>query len=323
MAQNDPRQTLAELGEFALIDQITAGLELGGEVVLGPGDDAALIELGSGPLVTSIDVLVEGVHFRRDWSEAEHVGRKAVAVNVADIEAMGGRTVGLVMGFSAPGDLESAWALDFARGVRAECAAAGVSLVGGDVTRSRDVTISVTVFGVLGSARAVTRSGARPGDVVAMVGRLGWAAAGLVVLGRGFRSPRVVVEAQRVPQVPYGQGILAAEAGATSMIDISDGLLGDLGHIADASQVIIDLRTEAFEIPEPLQAVAAATGSNPLKLILTGGEDHALVATFGGELPAGWTAIGTVKAVDNGEAGVLVDGAVWEGEAGFDHFGRR
>ena len=122
------------------------------------------------------------------------------------------------------------------------------------------------------------RSGARTGDVVAVRGRLGWAAAGLVVLGRGFRSPRVVVEAHRVPSVSYGAGATAADAGATAMIDVSDGLLADLGHVATASGVTIDLDRSTFEVAEPLQAVAAATGTDPYALVLTGGEDHALAA---------------------------------------------
>ncbi|MET0693195.1 MAG: thiamine-phosphate kinase [Propionibacteriaceae bacterium] len=320
-------QTLGEVGEFALIAAITADLAPSAEVVIGPGDDAAVLDI-AGPVLTSVDVLVEGVHFRRDWSEAHDVGRKAVAVNVADIQAMGGRAVGLVVGFSAPGDLPVAWALDFAAGVREECATAGVALVGGDTTRSRDITVSVTVLGSLDGRPPVLRSGSRPGDVVALAGRTGWAAAGLVVLSRGFRSPRAVVEAQRVPAVPYGAGVAAADAGASAMIDVSDGLLADLGHVAVASGVVIDLRTDAFEVPEPLQVVSAATGTDPLALMLTGGEDHALAATFPASvaLPSGWRPIGTVREREpDEEAQVLVDRTSWVGAAGFDHFrgGRR
>ncbi len=316
------QRTLGEVGEFALIQAITADLPAAADVLIGPGDDAALLDVG-GPVVTSVDVLVEGVHFRRDWSEARDVGRKAVAVNVADIEAMGGRALGIVVGFSAPSDLSAGWVLDFAAGLRDECDAAGVYLLGGDTTRSRDITISVTVLGALDGRQPVRRGGARPGDVVALVGRTGWAAAGLVVLGRGFRSPRAVVEAQRVPAVPYGAGAVAASAGATAMIDVSDGLLADLGHIADASAVVVDVRSDAFEAPEPLQVVASATGTDPLALMLTGGEDHALAATFpaGAELPPGWRPIGSVRAVGvEGAGAVLVDGAVWAGATGFQHF---
>ena len=315
--------TLGGLGEFSLISKITANLALGPDVLVGPGDDGAVLALQS-PLVISLDVLVEGVHFRRDWSPARDVGRKAVVVNVSDLEAMGARATALVVGFSAPPSLELSWALECTAGLTEEAAAAGVSLIGGDVTRARDITISVTVLGTLDGRAPVLRSGARVGDVVAVRGRLGWAAAGLVVLGRGFRSPRVVVEAHRVPTISYGAGAAAATAGATAMIDVSDGLLADLGHIARASGVTVDLNREAFEIAEPLQAVAAATGTDPYALVLTGGEDHALAATFPDQatVPDGWSVVGRVR--DPGlDPLVLVDGALWEAAAGFDHFRAR
>ena len=314
--------TLAEVGEFPLIAALTERLSLASDVRVGPGDDAAVLAIEDA-VATSVDLLVEGVDFRRDWSEARDVGRKAVAVNVADLEAMGARATGLLIGFSAPGELTLGWVLDFADGLRQEAQLAGVSLLGGDVTRARDITIAVTALGSLDGRPPVLRSGARPGDVVAIYGRLGWAAAGLVVLGRGFRSPRVLVDAQRVPQVGYGAGAAAARAGATAMIDISDGLLADLGHVARASGVLIDLRRDAFEVAEPLQAVAAATGSDPYNLILTGGEDHALAATFRSpdSVPEGWLVIGRVLVADHDQSRVLVDGAAWEAPAGFDHFG--
>ena len=315
--------TLGGFGEFSLIKKITADLAPGPDVIVGPGDDGAVLALQP-PLVTSLDVLVEGVHFRRDWSPARDVGRKAVVVNVSDLEAMGARATALVVGFSAPPSLELSWALECTAGLTEEAAAAGVSLIGGDVTRARDITISVTVLGTLDGRAPVLRSGARVGDVVAVRGRLGWAAAGLVVLGRGFRSPRVVVEAHRVPTISYGAGAAAATAGATAMIDVSDGLLADLGHIARASGVTVDLNREAFEIAEPLQAVAAATGTDPYALVLTGGEDHALAATFPDQatVPDGWSVVGRVR--DPGlDPLVLVDGALWEAAAGFDHFRAR
>jgi thiamine-monophosphate kinase len=313
--------TLAEVGEFPLIAAITERLSLAADVRVGPGDDAAVLAIKDA-VATSVDVLVEGVHFRRDWSEARDVGRKAVAVNVADLEAIGARATALLVGFSAPAELAVGWALDFADGLSQEARAAGVSVLGGDVTKARDITIAVTAMGSLDGRKPVLRSGARPGNVVAVNGRLGWAAAGLAVLGRGFRSPRVLVEAQRVPQVGYGTGAAAASAGATSMIDISDGLLADLGHVAQASGVLIDLRQEAFEVAEPLQAVAAATGADPYAFIFSGGDDHALAATFPSAdfVPEGWLVVGQVERADHDQIGVLVDGAVWEAPAGFDHF---
>jgi thiamine-monophosphate kinase len=317
------RGTLGEIGEFALIAEFTQNLARADDVLLGPGDDAAVLDL-RGLVVTTVDVLVEGVHFRRDWSDARSVGRKSVAVNVADIEAMGARPRALVVGFSAPADLAVAWALDFADGLQIECAAADVSLVGGDVTRARDITVAVCALGVLeGGRQPVRRDGAKAGNALALVGRTGWAAAGLVVLGRGFRSPRAVVEALRVPEVPYGAGLVAARAGATAMIDVSDGLLADLGHVATASGVVVELHRDAFEVPEPLRAVAAATGSDPYSMILTGGEDHALAATFptAAAVPEGWRVVGHVRDLgQDEEPRVLVDGAEWAGTPGWDHF---
>lgn len=313
--------TLAELGEFALIREIVANLPPRPDVLLGPGDDAALLRL-DGPAVLSMDVSVEGVHFRREWSSAADVGRKQVAINVADLEAMGARATGIVVGFSAPPDLPAAWALEFAAGLRAEAGTAGVALLGGDVTRSRDVTVAVTAVGQLTDGRAVLRDGARAGDEVAVIGRLGWAAAGLAVLSRGFRSPRAVVQAQQVPAVPYGAGATAARAGATSMIDVSDGLLADLGHVAEASGVRIDVQRRRLDVAEPLLAVGAAIGADPLTFVLTGGEDHALAATYPpGTVPTGWTVIGRV--LETGQPAVLVDGRPWPGEPGWDHFASR
>jgi thiamine-monophosphate kinase len=153
-----------------------------------------------------------------------------------------------------------------------------------------------------------------------MSGRLGWAAAGVAVLGRGFRSPRAVVVAHRVPEPPYGQGRVAAEAGASAMIDISDGLLADLGHVSRASGVTLDVDTTALEVAEPQKAVAAAIGGgDPLVFQLTGGDDHALVAAFEpGQVPTGWRVIGRVL---SGEPRVLVDGRPWDGSSvGWEHF---
>jgi thiamine-monophosphate kinase len=306
-----------------MIAALTAEIAPAPGVLVGPGDDAAVVAV-DGPVVTSVDLLVEGVHFRRDWCSGHDVGRKAVAVNVADVEAMGGRSLGVLVGLAAPPELPAEWALDLAAGVREECAAAGVSWLGGDLTRGRDVTVAVTVLGTLEGRSPVRRDGARPGQVVALIGRTGWAGAGLAVLGRGFRSPRAVVEAYRVPAVPFGQGAAAARAGATAMIDISDGLLADLARVATASRVAIDLHLAAFAVPDPLQAVAAATGKSPYDFLLRGGEDHALAACFAdaNAVPEGWSVVGTVSVPATGaDPAVTVDGAVPEGPGGWDHFG--
>src|SRR5690242_17302003 len=255
-------QTLADIGEFGLIAELTKRFPQGEQVLVGPGDDAALLRVRNGHVVVSTDLLVEGPHFRRNWASANDVGHRAAAQNLSDINAMGGRAHSLTVGLAAPADLPVRWALEFADGFAEECSLLGASVVGGDVTRSSEIVVSVTVLGSLTQA-PVLRSGARPGDVLALAGRQGWAAAGLAVLGRGFRSPRAVVTAYQRPEPPYGAGVLAAQAGATSMIDVSDGLVADVGHLAVSSGVAIDIATSAFTLDEPLVAVGAALGVDP------------------------------------------------------------
>ncbi len=309
--------TVSDLGEFGLIAALAEKFPQGDDVILGPGDDAAVLSVPDGRVVVSTDLLVEGRHFRRDWASALDIGHRAAAQNLSDINAMGGRATALTIGLAAPPDLPAAWALELAEGIAAEAGLLGASVVGGDITRADEVMIAVTVLGVV-EGEPVRRSGARPGDVVAIAGRQGWAAAGLAVLARGFRSPRVLVEAHRRPDPPYAAGAQAAKAGATAMIDVSDGLLADVGHIAEASGVAVDIEQGAFEIPEPLQAVGAALGADPMRFILAGGDDHALVATFPSDvgLPEGWSRIGRVSA----GSGVTVDGAEYEGPRGHVHF---
>jgi thiamine-monophosphate kinase len=199
-----------------------------------------------------------------------------------------------------------------------EAVRAGAGIVGGDVVSADQIVISVTALGDLQNREPVTRGGAMPGDVVAVAGRLGWAAAGLAVLGRGFRSPVTVVGAYRVPDPPYAAGPQAAQAGATAMIDVSDGLLADLGHLVEESNVAIDVRTDLVEVPQRLIDVASALGADPRHWVLTGGEDYALAATFPdpAAVPEGWTTIGTVT---RGSA-VTVDGKPYEGGAGWQHW---
>jgi thiamine-monophosphate kinase len=297
---------------------VTAGRKQPATTLIGPGDDAALVAAADGRVVASTDVLVEGVHFRLDWSTPEHVGRKAIAVNMADIAAMGAVPTALLVGLACPKTTRSEVAEGLAAGMWEEAARAGAGLVGGDVVTAGEIVISVTALGDLQGRAPVTRGGAMPGDVLAVCGRLGWSAAGLAVLGRGFRSPVQVVGAYRAPEPPYAAGPQAALAGATSMIDVSDGLLADLGHIAEASNVAIDVRSDLIEVPQRLTDVGTALGADPAHWVLTGGEDHALAATFPGAaaVPEGWRTIG---AVTRGSA-VTVDGAPYEGGTGWQHF---
>ena len=312
-----PDMTVSELGEFGLIDAIRSVFESSTDVLVGTGDDAAQLK-ADGSVLVSTDLMVDGRHFRRDWSSATDVGHKVAAANLADIAAMGGVATGLVIGLAAPGGTSVSWVQDLSQGIAEEVAEVGASVVGGDVVESDTLVLAVTALGRVDGA-PVLRSGARAGDVVAVAGRLGWAAAGLAVLGRGFRSPRVVVDAHRRPRPPYAAGPQAQQAGATALIDVSDGLLADLGHVARASEVAIDIDSTRFELAEPLLAVGSALGADPLQFCLTGGEDHALAATYpaGTDLPGGWWRIGVVGP----GAGVTVDGAEHAGGTGHRHFG--
>jgi thiamine-monophosphate kinase len=318
--------TVGTVGEFGLIARVTARLgAASSSVLLGPGDDAALVAAPDGRVAACTDVLVEGRHFRRDWSTARDVGHRAAAANLADIAALGARPTALLVALCAPPDLEIAWAEGLADGLAAEAALTGAVVVGGDMSSSPTLTVAVTALGDLAGRPPVVRSGAHPGDVVAIAGRLGFAAAGYTILSRGFRSPKILVEAYRRPEVPYPAGPAAALLGATSMIDVSDGLLADLGHVAAASGVGIDLRREAFSVPGQMRDAAAALGVDPYGWILAGGEDHALAATFpaGVELPPEWTVIGEVLPASLFAAGdgVTVDGRRYTGgPAGWDHF---
>jgi thiamine-monophosphate kinase len=276
-----------------------------------------VVAAADGSVVASTDLLLEGRHFRQDWSTGYDVGRKAAAQNLADVAAMGAVPTALLVGLACPPSLPLTWPDQFADGLRDECALVGASVVGGDLARADTILISVTALGDLDGRPPVRRSGARPGDVVAVAGRLGWAAGGYAVLSRGFRTPRALVEAHRRPEPPYACGPAAAKLGATAMCDVSDGLVADVRHLAEASGVRIELDSKVFPISRQMSDAAQALGQDPLRWVLTGGEDHALAATFppDAELPEEWLVAGAVSA---GE-GVLVDGEPYE-RGGFDHF---
>ncbi|HSO04837.1 MAG TPA: thiamine-phosphate kinase [Candidatus Limnocylindrales bacterium] len=321
-------ELISDVGEFGLITRIDAALDghSAAGVHVGIGDDAAVVGVTGGRVVVSTDMLVEGRHFRRDWSTGADIGAKAAAQNLIDVAVMGARTTTLVVALGLPADLPVEWVTDFYAGLRAEAEAQGAAIVGGDLVRSDRVVISVTAIGELTGPDPVLRSGAEPGDVVAVAGRLGWAAAGLSILSRGFRTPRALVDAHRRPEPPYEAAAAAAAGGATAMIDVSDGLVADLGHIARASEVAIEVDPSLLAIAEPVASAAAAFNADPLVWVLTGGEDHAVAATFPADaaLPEGFTAIGVVRDVADVELleapGVTVGGRVPRGSGGHDHF---
>jgi thiamine-monophosphate kinase len=191
-------------------------------------------------------------------------------------------------------------------------------VAGGDTASFEAVLLAVTGLGDLQGRAPVTRGGARPGDVLAVAGPLGRSAAGLALLEAGHREPAGLVQAHLRPMPPYDAGPEAARLGATALIDVSDGLLADLGHISDASHAAFDIKSEALDIGPLVPAAEALGRGNPLEWALTGGEDHSLAATFppGTLLPDRWRVIGEVRAA----GGILVDGHPHEGSAGWRHF---
>jgi thiamine-monophosphate kinase len=318
MATDEPAETLAGVGEFAVIDRLVAGRQQPDTVALGPGDDAAIVFARDGKAVVSTDMLIEGQHFRLDWSTPHDVGRKAIAQNAADIEAMGAQPTAFVVAFGAPPDTATSHALELADGMWHEARLLGAGIVGGDLVSAPQWVISVTVLGDLGGREPVRRSGAGPGDTVAVSGELGRSAAGYALLLNGVATFEALRRRHLVPEPPYGQGRVAADAGATSMTDISDGLVADLGHIARASDVGLDLSRDALGADhDALASSATALVMDPWVWVFAGGEDHALVATFPATPPAGWRVIGQVL---DGPARVLIDGEQWHGHSGWQSF---
>jgi thiamine-monophosphate kinase len=306
--KEDAISTVGESGEFALIARVTARLAAP-PPPLGPGDDAAVVPAPDGRVVATTDLLVEGRHFRFDWSSPLDVGYKAAAQNLADVAAMGARPSALLVGLAAPAGLPLEVADGLADGLRLGALAGRALVVGGDVVRGEQLVLAVTALGDLQGLRPVVRSGARVGDLVVVVGRLGWSAAGLRSLEAGERDG-VLVGAHRRPEPPYDHGPELARLGATSLIDVSDGLAADLGHVARASGVGIELDLSALrELGAP-----GVTDED----LWAGGEDHALTGTvppgLGESLPPGTRVVGRVTS----GSGVRVDGRPVGG--GWDHF---
>lgn len=317
--------TVADLTEDQLLARIFPLLPAGWATRLGPGDDGAVVAAPDGRVVVSTDVLVEGRHFRRDWSTGQDVGWRAAMQNLADIAAMGARPTSLVVALVAPADLPVGWVTGLSRGLAAACGTCGVGVVGGDLSGGDTLVVSVTVLGDLQGRAPVRRSGARPGDVVAHAGVRGWSAAGLALLGagRGEVAP-ALVRAYLRPDPPLEAGVAASLAGATAMLDLSDGLLRDAARLALASGVVLDLDLDAFAPDRSVLAeAAAALGVRAEDWVLAGGEDHGLLATFppGTPLPEPFRAVGHVAAGPRGR--VLVGGQVpGVASPGWDHFAR-
>ena len=326
------------MGEFELLAKLRERLpQAGPRVKLGSGDDAAVTVPG-GATATSVDAIVDGVHFRREESGLDTVGRKALATALSDLAAMGAEAGEAYVVLGAPPDLGEDGFLTLLDGMLDLAAETGTTLAGGDVTRAPALTLAVTVVGHAASAEAlVSRGGARPGDVLALTGEIGAAAAGRLLLDDPDLAQAVSEDtAERLrarqldPTPRLRSGLALAAAGATAMIDLSDGLAGDAGHLARASGVALEIDAAALPLAKGVAEVAAAAGRNPLRLAVSGGEDYELLAALPAEqLGDAPTAIG-----DAGETTLTPLGQIAAGEgvvirqpggepleaAGYDHF---
>jgi thiamine-monophosphate kinase len=306
--------SLAELGEIESLRRTVSRLKSGDETIVGSGDDAAVVAASDSFLV-STDTLVENHDFRLDWSSAFDLGFKSVASNLADIAAMGAKPTVLVVAMVVPKTTKISWLEQFADGLQAACdqLSPGSAVVGGDLASGDQVVISVTVHGKLDNLSPVLRSGAKVGDVVAVCGPLGKAACGLALLESGnqdlIRSYDDWVLAQTRPSPPIDQGVIANQAGASSMLDVSDGLIRDLGRIAKASNVSVEIdRSQLSGYEAMLDLPAQGLGVEPIGWVLQGGEDHSLLATFpaSATLPRSFKVIG--KVISKTDQDVFLDG---------------
>jgi len=317
-----PIDSLGSVGELATLARILPRLPAASATLLGPGDDAAVVVAPDGRFVVTCDMMIEGPDFRLAWSSPHDLGWKAAATNLADVAAMGAVATALVVAIAAPSSSPVALLEGIADGLRDGCAAMapGCGVVGGDLSVAPVLTISVTAFGDLEGRPPITRSGARPGDVLAVSGPLGLAAEGLELLfaravdGEGepdaaaaarvrAAHPRAVL-AQLAPTPPIADGPAAARAGATAMMDLSDGLALDAARLAASSSVRLDIRSGVL--------------GDHLSRALGGGEDHSLLAAFpiGAHLPGGFVVIGRVET----GAGITVDGHPLERVTGWDPY---
>jgi len=276
------------MGEFELLAKLRERLPRDGpRIQLGSGDDAAVTVPG-GATATSVDAIVEGVHFRREDGDLETVGRKALSTALSDLAAMGAEAGEAYVVLGAPADLGEGEFLTLLDGLLAVASETGTTLAGGDVTRAPALTLAVTVVGHATAAEElVSRGGAEPGDLLVLTGEIGAAAAGRLLLDDPALASAVsettaghLRERQLDPTPRLRSGRALAAAGARAMIDLSDGLAGDAGHVARASGVALRIDAGSLPLAKGVAEVAAAMGRDPLQLAVSGGEDYELLAAL-------------------------------------------
>lgn len=280
--------TIAELGEFGLIARITAGLPQSADVIVGVGDDAAVLDVGCDELlVATCDAQVEDTHFRLRHTTPHNIGRRALAVNLSDIAAMGARPRFALISLLIPPSLDMAVLDGIYEGLREEAAQFDVALVGGNIARNAErLIIDITLLGTGTRNRLLRRDSAKPGEIVMVTGSLGSAAAGLLVLEDEQLAVKMpsenlvgVLAALRTPTPRVAAGQWLAQHDVTTGMDVSDGLAADLSHICKASGVGMHIEAESLPIRPEAVTLAILAGREPQDLALFGGEDYELVFT--------------------------------------------
>lgn len=279
---NSSLTALANLGEFGLITRITSGVFSSESVITGIGDDAAVTELSSGmQLLTSTDMLLEGVHFRRSWHDPYRLGRKSLAVSISDIAAMGGIPRWALLSLAIPSDLPLDFIDDFMHGFLSLAFENRIALIGGDTCSSRSgLIVSVTIMGEQFPHLIVRRSGAKPDDDIWVTGTLGDAALVLKMLESGDSVSDEFVSRLLDPKPRVSAALELAEAGlVTAMIDVSDGILADYGHIAEQSGVGGSIHLASLPLSSGFRMNTGVLPAIPYQLALSGGEDYELCFT--------------------------------------------
>lgn len=323
------KNELQKLGEFGLIRMIQQQAGSAAHLVKGIGDDCAIQRQESGwELLTSTDLLIEGVHFNRQWIGMEELGRKSVAVNISDIAAMGGQPKSLFLSVASPVAVSVAELEQFTNGFLTEAEKYGATLAGGDTSRSLGLLmISVTVQGEVEAGKAICRDGAKPGDAIYVSGTLGDSALALTELMADRQPDEYLLSRHNTPtaRVSLGRQLVERQL-ASAMLDVSDGVLSDLGHILAATGLGAELNVAALPLSEPFRN-ALQKDAQLIDLALSGGEDYELLLTSSAqslsdlaELSPKLTKIGTILS----EPGLRVindDGSLYQcSRGGFDHF---
>lgn len=322
-------KTINDIGEFGMIDRIGRFGAQSMDVLTGIGDDCAVLRMGDRKVLVSTDMAVEGIHFERELATPYDIGYKCAAASLSDIAAMGGTPLYCLVSLSCPKDTEVAFIEALYQGISNLNSAYGVGLVGGDTTGAFDrITLDVQVIGEAKGSQVLRRKGAQAGDLLVITNTVGMSAAGLKAIRAGHSVPELIAAHYRpIPRITEGQW-LAAHEGVHAMIDISDGLIQDAGHIAHANQLGVNLLTEKLHPAPSLEKYCWENNLDALSLMLSGGEDYELAfavdrskskelfTLFNQEIR---TPLCVVGEFTHDWTGVRVDGKVTDLH-GFNHF---